>query len=95
MVSSDGTSSCEYACWDVGCGVVRGGHVTGLMDDLGRASPGVPHTVTKGVTISIRLWKYSTRKETSMKGRKELGMYHMVGTLATHLELDAQSERKY
>lgn len=53
------TSSCEYACWDVGCGVVGGlrGRVTMVMDDPAWASSGVPHTITKGVASSIGLNK--------------------------------------
>lgn len=36
---------------------VGGGHVTELMDDRGRASSGVPHTVTKGFQSSTGLNK--------------------------------------
>lgn len=51
------TSSCEYACWDVGCRVVGGGAgyvmADSVMDDPGRASSGVHHTTTKGAASSV------------------------------------------
>lgn len=49
------TGSCEYACWSVGCRIVGGEYVMAdsVMDDPGRASSGVPHTITKGAASSV------------------------------------------
>lgn len=47
------------------------GHVTAVMDDLGRASSGVPHTITKGVASSIGLNKESVEMpRQKMSGEK-------------------------
>lgn len=77
------TSSCEYACRDVGWGgLLEGGRVrvTGVTDDTSLASSGAPHTVTKGMRVPLdlmkRLRKWSSRKEETlqMKGRRSKGL---------------------
>ena len=97
MVSSDGTPAPvnmhagTWAVEELGVeGTGRGGgHVTGVMDDQGRASSGVPHTRTKGVASSIGLNK-ETVEMWQQKMRSEEQVYH--SDKEKNLGFKAQSE---